>query len=136
MQTAGVVQLPEQSMFPPHPSCTAAEQEFAGHAVAGVQHWFVWQTAGAVQLPEQSIVLPHVSSTAVAQLAAVAQVFAVHPHTPDWQGPRAQSASFPHFSPGAHCGQVPPPQSTSVSAPFLALSEHVGSGVQLAVPFV
>jgi hypothetical protein len=42
------------------------------------------------------------------------------------QLPLAQSASFPQLAPAAHFGQGPP-QSTSLSASFFTLSEHVGA---------
>src|SRR5262249_33483211 len=35
-----------------------------------------------------------------------------------------QSFATAHFLPVGHCGQVPPPQSVSVSAPFFTLSPH------------
>lgn len=79
----------------------------------------------------QSRVLPQPSSNAAEQLFALAHVSGVHPQTPDWQGPLAQSASPVQALPGAHLGHVVPPQSTSVSVPFLALSVHVGSAVQV-----
>jgi len=38
-----------------------------------------------------------------------------------------QSASTPQALPKLQLGHVPPPQSTSVSAPFFAVSEQVGT---------
>ena len=38
MQVSEPVQLPEQSMVPPQPFDAVVEQDFAGHAVEGVQH--------------------------------------------------------------------------------------------------
>jgi hypothetical protein len=48
-------------------------------------------------------------------------------HVPVSHGARWQSASPPHPFPGGHAWQVPPPQSTSVSAPFLTPSAHVAA---------
>src|SRR6266852_2810250 len=48
------------------------------------------------------------------------------------QFPLVQSPLPAHISPLAHVGQVPPPQSTSVSAPFFTPSRHVG-GWQMPV---
>jgi hypothetical protein len=39
-------------------------------------------------------------------------------HLPEAQLPLRQSSSTLHIRPDAHFGQVPPPQSTSVSPPF------------------
>jgi hypothetical protein len=45
-------------------------------------------------------------------------------HEPPVQTRLAQSPAMPHESPAAQVGQVPPPQSVSVSAPFFVPSEH------------
>jgi hypothetical protein len=79
------------------------------------------------QLVVQSSFFPHPSSTEAAQVAAVAHVSAVQPHTPDSQGPRPQSAFVEHFRPGAHFGHRVPPQSTSDSVPFSFESVHAGA---------
>ncbi len=47
-------------------------------------------------------------------------------HAPFAQLPPAQSLSTLQAWPGEQVGQALPPQSLSVSAPFLILSEHVG----------
>src|SRR5690348_10465798 len=44
--------------------------------------------------------------------------------------PPAQSVGFKHVLPSAHFPHVPPPQSTSVSAPFFILSLQVAAAVQ------
>jgi len=44
---------------------------------------------------------------------------------PDSHGARAQSPSTLHTRPGAQPGQVPPPQSVSVSPPFRTPSEQL-----------
>ena len=48
---------------------------------------------------------------------------------PEVQVPLEQSVPTAQTLPVAHAGQVPPPQSTSVSAPFFAPSVHVGAAV-------
>jgi len=48
-------------------------------------------------------------------------------HAPLEQSADVQSPPVRHDLPLAHAGHVPPPQLTSVSAPFLALSVHVGA---------
>jgi hypothetical protein len=45
---------------------------------------------------------------------------------PPWQFALAQSALLRHVRPFPHAGQLPPPQSMSVSLPFLTASEQVG----------
>jgi hypothetical protein len=42
-----------------------------------------------------------------------------------------QSVATPHISPSAHGMHIVPPQSTSVSVPFIVPSVHVGSGWQV-----
>jgi hypothetical protein len=54
-------------------------------------------------------------------------------HVPPSQKPPSQSLSAPQPEPGGHGRQLPPPQSTSVSVPFLAPSVHDGT-VQKPVP--
>mmetsp|Transcript_24545 Transcript_24545/g.50957 ORF Transcript_24545/g.50957 Transcript_24545/m.50957 type:complete len:214 (-) Transcript_24545:353-994(-) len=48
-------------------------------------------------------------------------------HVPPWHWPDRQSPLTRHCLPLLHLGQVPPPQSTSVSAPFVTPSLHVTS---------
>ena len=48
-------------------------------------------------------------------------------HIPPEQTPLWQSNPCRHIWPLAHGGQTGPPQSTSVSLPFLTPSEHVGA---------
>jgi hypothetical protein len=43
------------------------------------------------------------------------------------QTPSTQSVATAHFFVSAHFGHVPPPQSTSVSAPFMVPSVHEGA---------
>jgi hypothetical protein len=50
----------------------------------------------------------------------------IGPHVPSKQSAPAQSAERRHPRPAAHAGHVPPPQSTSVSAPFFTPSVQVG----------
>src|SRR5258708_39780490 len=47
--------------------------------------------------------------------------------TPLAQRPEAQSPFPVHILPVPHAGQEPPPQSTSVSVPFLTPSEQLGA---------
>ena len=49
----------------------------------------------------------------------------VDPHFPLVQMPETQSAGAAQIFPLAHLSGQPPPQSTSVSVPFLAVSVHV-----------
>jgi hypothetical protein len=60
-------------------------------------------------------------------------VSGVHPQTPALHGPFAQSVLTLQANPGAHFGQVPPPQSTSVSAPFFDRSLQAG-GLHVRAP--
>ena len=54
-------------------------------------------------------------------------------HTPTaWQICDIQSPGTPHFSKSSHCGQLPP-QSTSLSSPFIAPSTQLGTPVLLPV---
>jgi hypothetical protein len=64
-------------------------------------------------------------------------VSGVHPQTPeDRQGPFAQSVFTLQTKPGAHFVHVPPPQSVSVSAPFLVLSLHAAGLHVRAAPLL
>src|SRR6266404_10004793 len=47
------------------------------------------------------------------------------------QSPLTQSIACWHIFPTAQAGQVPPPQSTSVSKPFWTMSVQVGAGWQV-----
>jgi hypothetical protein len=49
------------------------------------------------------------------------------PQRPLGQTPLEQSDGAAHDFPSAHFEQTPPPQSTSVSAPFFTVSEQVGA---------
>jgi hypothetical protein len=46
--------------------------------------------------------------------------------------PDVQSVPTLHILPLAHGGHIPPPQSTSVSFPFLTMSAQVGIGAEQA----
>src|SRR5204863_7298694 len=50
------------------------------------------------------------------------------------QEPLVQSMPVTHVLPGAQCGQLPPPQSMSVSVPFLMLSMQFGVAVEQIPP--
>jgi hypothetical protein len=65
------------------------------------------------------------SAVPLAQLGA-AHTFAVQ------SSPPAQSEHFPQLAPEAHPVVQLPPQSTSVSSPFLTWSVHVGAQTPLA----
>jgi hypothetical protein len=69
-------------------------------------------------LVQLSLICPHLLPTS-------AHVNGLHPQTPLVHGPFAQSVSPPHAFPGAHVGPQFPPQSMSVSAPFLIVSLQV-----------
>src|SRR5436190_6931258 len=49
-------------------------------------------------------------------------------HTPAWHDPLWQSPPKRHTFPSAHRGQIMPPQSMSLSSPFLSPSLHNGGG--------
>jgi P2-related tail formation protein len=77
--------------------------------------------AHLVQVPPQSAAVSVPFLTPSLQVAA-RQSWVVVEQTPLWQSPAAlQILLVPHL------GQSGPPQSMSVSLPFLATSEHVGS---------
>ncbi len=69
-------------------------------------------------LVQLSLSWPHLLPTS-------AQVKGLQPQTPVLHGPLAQSVSPPQTLPGAQVAPQFPPQSTSVSAPFLTPSLHV-----------
>jgi hypothetical protein len=80
-------------------------------------------------LPVQlSLICPHWVPTS-------AHVNRVHPQTPALHGPFAQSAFTPQVLPGAQAAQFPP-QSISVSAPFLVASLHVAGRHVRTPPWV
>jgi hypothetical protein len=55
------------------------------------------------------------------------QLAATHETHVPLQKPLLQSVAKPQVWPAPHAGHVPPPQSMSVSLPFLTPSRHVGA---------
>ncbi len=110
---------------PPHPSGSVPHW-VAPHVVIGVQQApAVVHTSPELMQPhvmvlvQLSLKLPHLPP-----MAGLSHVYGVQPHTPAVHGPLEQSALPPQALPGAHVAPQLPPQSTSVSAPFLTPSEH------------
>jgi hypothetical protein len=111
---AHTIVLPQPSDFEPH---SVAPQ------TAGVQHCpAAVHTSPEPQFVEQSMVPPQPSEAVVLHTPVGQVVCGVQPQMPELHGPFEQSPSAPHFLPGAHVAPQLPPQSTSVSAPFITPS--------------
>jgi hypothetical protein len=80
-------------------------------------------SAHGPQLPPQSTSVSGGSTIRLVQVA---------PTQMPLQKPVVQSRGAAHFLPSAHFGHTAPPQSTSVSVPFVTTSVHAGT---LQVPF-
>jgi hypothetical protein len=122
-------EAPPQSVSVSVPFLTRSVQLDAWHRPA--VHTPLWQSPATLQtLPAAH--LPHVPppqsmSVSAPFLTLSVQVAARHlsgepKHTPLWQ-----SAGSAHVAPAPHLGHAPPPQSTSVSVPFLTTSAQLGA---------